>query len=233
MEHLATLLTSLLDEKAIEGIIVSSIEGIPIDVFFKNKKYERGEFDRLSAAITSLIYVGQSATKEILDKELKYAVSYGKKRLIIAAHGGNAVISVYITLSKMRKKTLDYFIKKVRNVSEEASALISSMAMKNYIMARIKRAIPESIGLALLRRDGSPICTDTELEPSEFTGMISAIFGSLEALQETPKVQVIAAEGYIIIIYRVDKERLLAVATPEKHSIDKYIQMIQEELKTA
>ncbi|MHA1712428.1 MAG: hypothetical protein ACTSW4_00005, partial [Candidatus Ranarchaeia archaeon] len=205
-------------------------EGIPIDVFFKNGRNKHEDFDRLSAAITSVIYVAQSATQEILHRELKYAVSYSKDRLIIAAHGGKAVISSYIKLKKMGKHSLSYYVKKVENAAEEANALLSSMTFKNYILARVKRVIPESLGLALLRKDGSPICTDTEMEPSEFTGMISAIFGSLEALQETPELQVIAAEKYVIIICSVDKERLLAVATPEKKTVDVYIKLICDEV---
>ena len=64
----------LLDEKAVQGVIISSTDGIPINYLFKGKK--PSNIDRLAAALTSMVFISKEAAHKLLLFYIEYIMLF-------------------------------------------------------------------------------------------------------------------------------------------------------------
>ena len=123
-------------------------------------------------------------------------------------------------------KTLKDFALKISAVVE------TSDFIKEEIFVALKRAIPNTLVLAIITKEGLPIKIQSTMPEPMLSAMVSAIYSlSTVLIEEGLEFSIIAGlEGSIILHELPDRNRILCIAVPEadEKKIGSYIVKIKK-----
>ncbi len=200
---------------AIIGINVGTPEGTQISsIFKKDMKMTTGE---VTAANSSLVYLSSKMLRDSLNQEVSYNLITGKDQIILSILVENLTMICYLNRELAELEGLDSYINKLQKLSLQISAIIeTSDILKEEIFKGLKRAIPNTLVLAIITKDGLPIKIQSTMPEPILSAMVAALYNLSGVLLESHmEYSIIGGENGSVILHDLDENRLLALAVPE------------------
>jgi predicted regulator of Ras-like GTPase activity (Roadblock/LC7/MglB family) len=197
------------------GINVGTPEGTKIaNNFKKSVKMTMGE---ITAANSSLVFLSSKMLKDSLNQEVAYNLITGKDRIVLSILTENITMISYLNRELAELEGLDSYISRLQKLALQISAIIeTSDILKEEIFKGLKRAIPNTLVLAIITKDGLPIKIQSTMPEPILSAMIAALYNLAGVLLEGGmEYSIIGGENGSVIIHDLDENRILAVAVPE------------------
>ncbi|MFX1487903.1 MAG: hypothetical protein ACFFBI_02060 [Promethearchaeota archaeon] len=197
------------------GINVGTPEGTKIaNNFKKSVKMTMGE---ITAANSSLVFLSSKMLKDSLNQEVAYNLITGKDRIVLSILTENITMISYLNRELAELEGLDSYISRLQKLALQISAIIeTSDILKEEIFKGLKRAIPNTLVLAIITKDGLPIKIQSTMPEPILSAMIAALYNLAGVLLEGGmEYSIIGGENGSVIIHDLDVNRILAVAVPE------------------
>ncbi|MFX0080983.1 MAG: hypothetical protein ACFE94_04445 [Candidatus Hodarchaeota archaeon] len=214
---------------AILGINVGTPEGTKIaNRFKKSIEMTMGE---ITAANSSLVFLSSKMLKDSLNQEVAYNLITGKDRIVLSILTDNITMIAYLNREIAELEGLDSHISKLQKLALQISAIIeTSDILKEEIFKGLKRAIPNTLVLAIITKDGLPIKIQSTMPEPILSAMVAALYNlSGVLLESSMEYSIIGGENGSVIIHDLDENRILALAVPEAdgRKIGSYIAKIK------
>ena len=107
----------------------------------------------------------------------------------------------------------------------------TSEILKDEIFKGLKRAIPNTLVLAIITKDGLPIKIQSTMPEPILSAMVAALYNLSGVLLESEGMEysIIVGENGSVIIHELDENRVLALAVPEsdERKLGSYIAKIK------
>ncbi|MFX1389756.1 MAG: hypothetical protein ACFE9Z_06835 [Promethearchaeota archaeon] len=201
---------------AILGINVGTPEGTKIaNKFKKSIKMTTGE---ITAANSSLVFLSSKMLKDSLNQEVAYNLITGKDRIVLSILAENITMITYLNRELAELEGLESYITKLQKLALQVSAIIeTSDIYKEEIFKRLKRAIPNTLVLAIITKDGLPIKIQSTVAEPILSAMVAALYNLSGVLLEKSHMEysIIGGENGSVIVHDLDENRILALAVPE------------------
>ncbi|MFW9866472.1 MAG: hypothetical protein ACFFEN_10290 [Candidatus Thorarchaeota archaeon] len=197
------------------GINVGTPEGTKIaNNFKKSVKMTMGE---ITAANSSLVFLSSKMLRDSLNQEVAYNLITGKDRIVLSILTENITMISYLNRELAELEGLDSYIGRLQKLALQISAIIeTSDILKEEIFKGLKRAIPNTLVLAIITKDGLPIKIQSTMPEPILSAMIAALYNLAGVLLEGGmEYSIIGGENGSVIIHDLDENRILAVAVPE------------------
>ena len=200
---------------AILGINVGTPEGTKVASKFKKSiKMTVGE---VTAANSSLVFLSSKMLKDTLNQDVAYNLITGKDRIVLSILTENITMITYLNRELADLEGLESYINKLQKLALQISAIIeTSDILKEEIFKGLKRAIPNTLVLAIITKDGLPIKIQSTMAEPILSAMIAALYNLSGVLLESGmEYSIIGGENGSVIIHDLDENRILALAVPE------------------
>ena len=200
---------------AILGINVGTPEGTKIaNIFKKSIKMTMGE---ITAANSSLVFLSSKMLKDSLNQDVAYNLITGKDRIVLSILTGNITMITYLNRELAELEGLDSRINRLQKLALQISAIIeTSDILKEEIFKGLKRAIPNTLVLAIITKDGLPIKIQSTMPEPILSAMVAALYNLSGVLLESGmEYSIIGGDNGSVIIHDLDENRILALAVPE------------------
>ncbi len=215
---------------AILGINIGTPEGTKIASKFKKSiKMTTGE---ITAANSSLVFLSSKMLKDSLNQEVAYNLITGEDRIVLSILAENITMITYLNRELAELEGIDSYINKLKKLALQISAIIeTSDILKEEIFKGLKRAIPNTLVLAIITKDGLPIKVQSTMPEPILSAMVAALYNLSGVLLETTGMEycIIGGENGSVIIHDLDENRILALAVPEadERKLGSYIAKIK------
>lgn len=214
---------------AIIGINVGTPEGTKITSRFKNPiNMTVGE---VTAANSSLVFLSSKMLRDSLNQDVGYNLITGKDRIVLSILSENITMIAYLNRELADLEGLDSYINRLQRLALQISAIIeTSDILKEEIFKGLKRAIPNTLVLAIITKDGLPIKIQSTMPEPILSAMIAALYNLSGVLLESGmEYSIIGGENGSVIIHELDENRILALAVPEsdERKLGSYIAKIK------
>ena len=218
------------NSNAIIGINVGTPEGNKVTSKFK-KPFEMTT-NEITAANSSLVYLSSKILKDSLNQAVTYNLILGKEMIILSILTESITMITYLNRELAELEGLDFHIKKLQNLGLQISAIIeTSDILKEEIFKRLKRAIPNTLVLAIITKDGLPIKIQSTMPEPILSAMVAALYNLSGVLLQKAGMEysIIGGENGSVIIHDLDENRVLAIAVPEsdERKLGSYIAKIK------
>ncbi|MFW9987291.1 MAG: hypothetical protein ACFFC3_01410 [Candidatus Odinarchaeota archaeon] len=200
---------------AIIGINVGTPEGTQISsIFKKDMTMTTGE---VTAANSSLVFLSSKMLRDSLNQDVSYNLITGKDKIILSILADNITMISYLNRELAELEGLDSYINKLQKLSLQVSAIIeTSDILKEEIFKGLKRAIPNTLVLAIITKDGLPIKIQSTMPEPILSAMVAALYNLSGVLLESHmEYSIIGGDNGSVILHDLDENRLLALAVPE------------------
>ena len=197
------------------GINVGTPEGTKIaNSFKKSITMTMGE---ITAANSSLVFLSSKMLKDSLNQDVAYNLITGKDRIVLSILTENITMITYLNRELAELEGLDSYIGRLQKLALQISAIIeTSDILKEEIFKGLKRAIPNTLVLAIITKDGLPIKIQSTMPEPILSAMIAALYNLAGVLLESGmEYSIIGGENGSVIIHDLDENRILALAVPE------------------
>ena len=200
---------------AILGINVGTPEGTKVASKFK--KSIRMTVGEITAANSSLVFLSSKVLKDTLNQEVGYNLITGKDKIVLSILTENITMITYLNRELAELEGLETYIIKLQKLTLQISAIIeTSDILKEEIFKGLKRAIPNTLVLAIITKDGLPIKIQSTMAEPILSAMIAALYNLSGVLLESGmEYSIIGGENGSVIIHDLDENRILALAVPE------------------
>jgi predicted regulator of Ras-like GTPase activity (Roadblock/LC7/MglB family) len=214
---------------AIIGINVGTPEGTKITSRFRSPiNMSVGE---VTAANSSLVFLSSKMLKDSLNQEVGYNLITGKERIVLSILSENITMIAYLNRELADLEGLDSYINRLQKLALQISAIIeTSDILKEEIFKGLKRAIPNTLVLAIITKDGLPIKIQSTMAEPILSAMIAALYNLSGVLLESGmEYSIIGGQNGSVIIHELDENRILALAVPEsdERKLGSYIAKIK------
>ncbi len=214
---------------AIIGINVGTPEGTKITSRFKNPiNMTVGE---VTAANSSLVFLSSKMLRDSLNQDVGYNLITGKDRIVLSILSENITMISYLNRELADLEGLDSHINRLQKLALQISAIIeTSDILKEEIFKGLKRAIPNTLVLAIITKDGLPIKIQSTMPEPILSAMIAALYNLSGVLLESGmEYSIIGGQNGSVIIHELDENRILALAVPEsdERKLGSYIAKIK------
>jgi len=214
---------------AIMGINIGTPEGTKIaSVFKKDLKMTMGE---VTAANSSLVFLSSKMLKDSLNQEVSYNLIIGKEKIVLSILAESITMIVYLDREFADLEGLDSHISRLQKLSLQINAIIeTSDILKEEIFKGLKRAIPNTLVLAIITKDGLPIKIQSTMPEPILSAMVAALYNLSGVLLESGmEYSIIGGENGSVILHDLDESRILALAVPEsdERKLGSYIAKIK------
>ncbi|MBY8984325.1 MAG: hypothetical protein KGD65_04600 [Candidatus Lokiarchaeota archaeon] len=218
------------NSNAIIGINVGTPEGNKVTSKFK-KPFEMTT-NEITAANSSLVYLSSKILKDSLNQAVTYNLILGKEMIILSILTESITMITYLNRELAELEGLDFHIKKLQNLGLQISAIIeTSDILKEEIFKGLKRAIPNTLVLAIITKDGLPIKIQSTMPEPILSAMVAALYNLSGVLLQKAGMEysIIGGENGSVIIHDLDENRVLAIAVPEsdERKLGSYIAKIK------
>jgi len=214
---------------AIIGINVGTPEGTKVASLFK--KPVKMTMNEVTAANSSLVFLSSKMLKDSLKQEVQYNLITGRDKIILSILTENITMITYLNRELAELEGLDSYISKLQRLSLQISAIIeTSDILKEEIFKGLKRAIPNTLVLAIITKDGLPIKIQSDMAEPILSALIAALYNLGGVLLETKmEYSIIGGPEGSVIIHDLDENRVLAIAVPESdgRKLGQYIAKIK------
>jgi predicted regulator of Ras-like GTPase activity (Roadblock/LC7/MglB family) len=219
---------------AILGINVGTPEGTKIaSIFKKSIKMTMGE---ITAANSSLVFLSSKMLKDSLNQDVAYNLITGKDRVVLSILTENTTMITYLNRELAELEGLDSHINRLQKLALQISAIIeTSDILKEEIFKGLKRAIPNTLVLAIITKDGLPIKIQSTMPEPILSAMIAALYNLSGILLESDmEYSIIGGDNGSVIIHDLDENRVLALAVPESdgRKLGAYIAKVKAIIKS-
>ena len=219
---------------AILGINVGTPEGTKIASIFKKPiKMTMGE---ITAANSSLVFLSSKMLKDSLNQDVAYNLITGKDRVVLSILTENTTMITYLNRELAELEGLDSHINRLQKLALQISAIIeTSDILKEEIFKGLKRAIPNTLVLAIITKDGLPIKIQSTMPEPILSAMIAALYNLSGILLESDmEYSIIGGDNGSVIIHDLDENRVLALAVPESdgRKLGAYIAKVKAIIKS-
>jgi len=219
---------------AILGINVGTPEGTKIaNIFKKSLKMTMGE---ITAANSSLVFLSSKMLKDSLNQDVAYNLITGKDRIVLSILTENTTMITYLNRELAELEGLDSHINRLQKLALQISAIIeTSDILKEEIFKGLKRAIPNTLVLAIITKDGLPIKIQSTMPEPILSAMIAALYNlSGILLESNMEYSIIGGDNGSVIIHDLDENRVLALAVPESdgRKLGAYIAKVKAIIKS-
>jgi len=214
---------------AIMGINIGTPEGTKIaSVFKKDLNMSMGE---VTAANSSLVFLSSKMLKDSLNQDVSYNLILGKGRIVLSILADSITMIIYLDREIAELEGLDSHISRLQKLSLQINAVIeTSDILKEEIFKGLKRAIPNTLVLAIITKDGLPIKIQSTMPEPILSAMVAALFNLSGVLLESGmEYSIIGGENGSVILHDLDENRVLALAVPEsdERKLGSYIAKIK------
>ena len=215
---------------AIIGINVGTPEGNKVTSKFK-KPLEMTTKE-ITAANSSLVFLSSKILKDSLNQSVTYNLILGKEMIILSILTESITMITYLNRELAELEGLDFHIKKLQNLGLQISAIIeTSDILKEEILKGLKRAIPNTLIIAIITKDGLPIKIQSTMPEPILSAMVAALYNLSGVLLQSAGMEysIIGGENGSVIIHDLDENRVLAIAVPEsdERKLGSYIAKIK------
>ena len=214
---------------AIIGINVGTPEGTKITSRFK--KPINMSVGEVTAANSSLVFLSSKMLKDSLNQDVGYNLITGKDRIVLSILSENITMIAYLNRELADLEGLDSHINRLQKLALQISAIIeTSDILKEEIFKGLKRAIPNTLVLAIITKDGLPIKIQSTMPEPILSAMIAALYNLSGVLLESGmEYSIIGGQNGSVIIHELDENRILALAVPEsdERKLGSYIAKIK------
>ena len=234
IEELESDVTKLIEKElessaVILGINVGTPEGTKIaNRFKKSITMTMGE---ITAANSSLVFLSSKMLKDSLNQDVAYNLITGKDRIVLSILTENITMITYLNRELAELEGIDSHIGRLQKLALQVSAIIeTSDILKEEIFKGLKRAIPNTLVLAIITKDGLPIKIQSTMPEPILSAMIAALYNLSGVLLESGmEYSIIGGENGSVIIHDLDENRILALAVPEsdERKLGSYIAKIK------
>lgn len=197
------------------GINVGTPEGTKIANKFRSSiTMTMGE---ITAANSSLVFLSSKILKDSLNQEVAYNLITGKDRIVLSILTENITMIAYLNRELAELEGIETYTNKLQKLALQISAIIdTSDLLKEEIFKGIKRAIPNTLVLAIITKDGLPIKIQSTMPEPILSAMVAALYNLSGVLLESGmEYSIIGGENGSVIIHDLDENRILALAVPE------------------
>jgi len=221
---------TLESSSAIIGINVGTPEGTKVSSRFKK---EIGmSVAEVTAANSSLVFLSSKMLRDSLNQEVSYNLITGKDKIILSILTENITMITYLNRELAELEGLDSYISRLQRLGLQISAIIeTSEILKDEIFKGLKRAIPNTLVLAIITKDGLPIKIQSTMPEPILSAMVAALYNLSGVLLESEGMEysIIGGENGSVIIHELDENRVLALAVPEsdERKLGSYIAKIK------
>jgi len=214
---------------AIKGINIGTPEGTKIaSVFKKELKMTMGE---VTAANSSLVFLSSKMLKDSLNQTVSYNLIMGKEKIVLSILAESITMIIYLDRELAELEGLDSHISRLQKLSLQINAVIETSAiLKEEIFKGLKRAIPNTLVLAIITKDGLPIKIQSTMPEPILSAMVAALYNLSGVLLESGmEYSIIGGENGSVILHDLDENRILALAVPEsdERKLGSYIAKIK------
>ncbi len=214
---------------AIKGINIGTPEGTKIaSVFKKDLKMTMGE---VTAANSSLVFLSSKMLKDSLNQTVSYNLIMGKEKIVLSILAESITMIIYLDRELAELEGLDSHISRLQKLSLQINAVIETSAiLKEEIFKGLKRAIPNTLVLAIITKDGLPIKIQSTMPEPILSAMVAALYNLSGVLLESGmEYSIIGGENGSVILHDLDESRILALAVPEsdERKLGSYIAKIK------
>jgi len=214
---------------AILGINVGTAEGTKIASKFKKEvKMTTGE---ITAANSSLVFLSSKMLRDSLNQDVSYNLIFSKEKIVLSILTENITMITYLNRELAELEGLDSFIHRLQKLSLQITAIAeTSDILKEEIFKGLKRAIPNTLVLAIITKDGLPIKIQSTMPEPILSAMVAALYNLSGVLLESHmEYCIIGGENGSVIIHDLDENRVLALAVPEsdERKLGSYIAKIK------
>ena len=214
---------------AIIGINIGTPEGTKIaSIFKKDMKMTTGE---VTAANSSLVFLSSKMLRDSLNQEVSYNLIIGKEKIVLSILTEIITMITYLNRELAELEGLDSYINRLQRLALKISAIIeTSDILKEEIFKGLKRAIPNTLVLAIITKDGLPIKIQSTMPEPILSAMVAALYNLSGILLESHmEYCIIGGENGSVIIHDLDENRVLALAVPEsdERKLGSYIAKIK------
>lgn len=235
IEELESDVTELIEKtlessSAIIGINVGTPEGSKVSSRFK--KELKMSTSEVTAANSSLVFLSSKMLRDSLNQEVSYNLITGKDKIILSILTENITMITYLNRELAELEGLDSYISRCQRLGLQISAIIeTSEILKDEIFKGLKRAIPNTLVLAIITKDGLPIKIQSTMPEPILSAMVAALYNLSGVLLESEGMEysIIGGENGSVIIHELDENRVLALAVPEsdERKLGSYIAKIK------
>ncbi|MFX0106317.1 MAG: hypothetical protein ACFE75_12630 [Candidatus Hodarchaeota archaeon] len=200
---------------AIIGINIGTPEGTKVSSKFKEDiRMTTGE---VTAANSSLVFLSSKMLRDSLNQKVSYNLIIGKDKIVLSILTENITMITYLKRELAELEGLGSYIQRLKKLGLQASAIIeTSDILKEEIFKGLKRAIPNTLVLAIITKDGLPIKIQSTMPESILSAMVAALYNLSGVLLESGmEYSIIGGENGSVIIHDLDENRVLALAVPE------------------
>ncbi len=234
IEEIESDVSKLIDKElesasAIIGINVGTPEGTKITSRFRSPiNMSVGE---ITAANSSLVFLSSKMLKDSLNQDVSYNLITGKDRIVLSILSEDITMITYLNRELADLEGLDSYISRLQKLALQISAIIeTSDILKEEIFKGLKRAIPNTLVLAIITKDGLPIKVQSTMPEPILSAMIAALYNLSGVLLESGmEYSIIGGQNGSVIIHELDENRILALAVPEsdERKLGSYIAKIK------
>jgi len=214
---------------AIIGINVGTPEGTKITSRFK--KPINMTVGEVTAANSSLVFLSSKMLRDSLNQDVGYNLITGKDRIVLSILSENITMIAYLNRELADLEGLGSYINRLQKLALQISAIIeTSDILKEEIFKGLKRAIPNTLVLAIITKDGLPIKIQSTMPEPILSAMIAALYNLSGVLLESGmEYSIIGGQNGSVIIHELDENRILALAVPEsdERKLGSYIAKIK------
>jgi predicted regulator of Ras-like GTPase activity (Roadblock/LC7/MglB family) len=234
IEELDSDVTEIIEKElesssAIIGINIGTPEGSKIaSVFKKDLDMSIGE---VTAANSSLVFLSSKMLKDSLNQDVSYNLILGKEKIVLSILAESITMIIYLDRELAELEGLDSHISRLQKLSLQINAIIeTSDILKEEIFKGLKRAIPNTLVLAIITKDGLPIKIQSTMPEPILSAMVAALYNLSGVLLESGmEYSIIGGENGSVILHDLDENRILALAVPEsdERKLGSYIAKIK------
>ena len=235
IEELKADVSELIDKElesapAILGINIGTAEGTKIASKFKKEgiKMTTGE---ITAANSSLVFLSSKMLRDSLNQDVSYNLIIGKEKIVLSILTEEITMISYLNRELAELEGLDSFINRLQKLSLQITAIAeTSDILKEEIFKGLKRAIPNTLVIAIITKDGLPIKIQSTMPEPILSAMVAALYNLSGVLLESHmEYSIIGGENGSVIIHDLDENRVLALAVPEsdERKLGSYIAKIK------
>jgi len=235
-EKLQADLSELIDQElekntAIIGINLGTHGGTLIAHKFK-KESKLSEVE-IASATSSLLFLSSQMLAGTLNQDVSHNLIASKHTYLLSLLTDNLTTIILLNRSTAELEGMTQTINDLKNFALKISAVVeTSDFIKEEIFVALKRAIPNTLVLAIITKEGLPIKIQSTMPEPMLSAMVSAIYSlSTVLIEEGLEFSIIAGDNGSIILHELpDKNRILCIAVPEadEKKIGKYIVKIKK-----
>jgi predicted regulator of Ras-like GTPase activity (Roadblock/LC7/MglB family) len=234
IEELDSDITEIIEKEietssAIIGINIGTPEGSKIaSVFRKDLDMSIGE---VTAANSSLVFLSSKMLRDSLNQDVSYNLIIGKEKIVLSILAESITMIIYLDRELAELEGIDSHIGRLQKLSLQINAIIeTSDIFKEEIFKGLKRAIPNTLVLAIITKDGLPIKVQSTVPEPILSAMVAALYNLSGVLLESGmEYSIIGGENGSVILHDLDENRILALAVPEsdERKLGSYIAKIK------